>query len=97
MTIKLLIASENNGVIAPAGSTAAQDAFRVAMNSRTRALAGNGVYVLDADGLITNGGSPARIQPAYVTTADGIHPSVAGYQAIGAQFQAILTTILNGR
>jgi len=78
------------------GWNSTTDAYRVAVNNKVRALAGAGVYVLDADSIVTTGANPGRLQAGY-DSGDGLHPNAAGYAAIGTALQTILTTILNGR
>ena len=78
------------------GWNSTTDTYRVAVNNKVRALAGAGVYVLDADSIVTTGTNPGRLQAGY-DSGDGEHPNAAGDAAIGTALQTILTTILNGR
>jgi len=102
-TLNLVNYAKSQGVIPVvvtqtpnSSSTATQDAYRQQMNANTRSLASAGVFVLDADFLLSTGGLPSRLQSQY-DSGGGIHPNALGYQTIGAAFQGILSAILGSR
>lgn len=65
------------------------DALLKAQNAKVRALASEGVIVLDHAAVLENPANPARILPAY-DSGDGIHYSDAGYAALAAADAPVL-------
>ena len=70
-------------------AAAETDAERVAYNARLRQLRERGVFVLDWDGLMTNGAAPARIRAEY--QYDETHPNEAGVQLQADQLLRAIT------
>lgn len=66
------------------GITLAKDNERKAINAEIKTW---GVPVIDADAVITDGGSPAAYLAAYGTAA---HPNYAGYTALAAEYARVL-------
>lgn len=73
-----------------AGSNATQEASRVALNA---AAASWGVRVIDANGVLTDGGSPAHYLAKY---GAGAHPYAQAYQDIAVPFAAAIASAYGG-
>lgn len=68
-------------------ATGAIDDVRKSYNDQIRAKAASDVWVFDADALLTDGGSPARLMPAY--SLDGTHFTGAGMTVLANQLGAM--------
>ncbi|EHL99398.1 GDSL-like protein [Acetobacteraceae bacterium AT-5844] len=73
--------------------TAETDALRLQLVTRLRAMASSGsILVLDMDAIVSDGATPARIQPEY--DADGTHLSDAGQRAVAREAVQLFSRIL---
>lgn len=69
----------------------AAEAARLAVNVRVRAMADMGVRVIDLDGVLSDGASPANYLAAYGT---GAHPNNVGYAAMVTEYTNELRNLL---
>lgn len=76
-------------------ATAVDDNARKAANTNLLALADDDVLVMDADVLVTDGGSPARMQATY--SNDGVHPNAAGAAVLYPALQTVLQNYLDAQ
>ncbi len=78
-------------------NTAALDQQRKDYNARIRAMGEAGVCsVLDMDAIISDGGSPADLLPAYQVAAESpnfLHINEAGTNAVAAELAALVKTL----
>lgn len=74
--------------------TSVEDGYRQINNDLARAFAASapGFALFDYDAVLTNGASPARLQPAYGGNSD--HPNDAGHTAAAAVFAPLLESII---
>jgi len=73
---------------------ATTDPLRKEYNETLKArAAARGIYVVDFDNLLSDGGNPASIKSQF-GEGDGTHPSEAGHEAMGTLFSQKITEIL---
>ena len=70
------------------GLNTTYDAIRIGYNNEIRALANQGISVVDYDAVMTDGATPANLIAAY--TSDNTHPNDAGYELMGAALTPII-------
>jgi hypothetical protein len=73
---------------------AAKDAIRNINNDRARA---SGLTVFDYDALLTDGASPARLQPRFNDSGDRTHPGMTGHIYAAEQLAALFTSLTTPR
>lgn len=69
-------------------ATSGVDDVRKSYNDQVRAKAAADVLIFDADSFLTDGGSPARLIPAY--SLDGTHYTTAGMDVLANQLGIML-------
>jgi hypothetical protein len=73
---------------------AAKDAIRHINNDRARA---SGLTLFDYDALLTDGASPARLQPRFNDSGDQTHPGITGHIYAAEQLATLFTALVTPR